>query len=60
MAVRTSVGYMPEKPGSYPLMTGYQNLVYWGHLQDMDGSELKERARALLKELGLGEAADRK
>ena len=60
MAVRTSVGYMPEKPGSYPLMTGYQNLVYWGHLQDMDGSELKDRARALLKELGLDEAADRK
>lgn len=60
MAVRGVVGYMPEKSGAYPLLTGYQNLVYWGHLQDMDGSELKDRARALLKELGLEEAADRK
>ncbi len=60
MAVRGDVGYMPEKSGAYPLMTGYQNLVYWGHLQDMDGSGLRERARALLKELGLEEAADRK
>ncbi len=60
MAVRGSVGYMPEKSGAYPLMTGYQNLVYWGHLQDMDGYGLKDRARALLNELGLEEAADRK
>ncbi len=60
MSVRGSVGYMPEKSGAYPLMTGYQNLVYWGHLQDMDGSGLKERARGLLKELGLEDAADRK
>ncbi len=60
MGVRGSVGYMPEKSGAYPLMTGYQNLVYWGHLQDMDGSGLKGRARELLKDLGLEEAADRK
>ena len=60
MAVRGSVGYMPGKSGSYPLLSGYKNLVYWGHLQDMDGSGLKDRARALLKELGLEEAADRK
>ncbi len=60
MAVRGDVGYMPEKSGAYPLMTGFQNLVYWGHLQDMDGPRLKERARTLLTELGLEEAADRK
>ncbi len=60
MVVRGCIGYMPEKPGAYPLMSGVQNLVYWGHLQDMDGSALKDRARALLKELGLEEAADRK
>ncbi len=60
MAVRGAVGYMPEKSGAYPLLTGYQNLVYWGRLQDMDGSGLKERARTLLKELGLEDAADRK
>jgi ABC-2 type transport system ATP-binding protein len=60
MAVRGAVGYMPEKSGAYPLLTGFQNLVYWGHLQDLDGSGLRERARALLKELGLEEAANRK
>ncbi|HEY7588313.1 MAG TPA: ABC transporter ATP-binding protein [Thermoplasmata archaeon] len=60
MSVRGAVGYMPEKPGAYPLLTGLQNLVYWGHLQDMDGSNLRERAKALLAELGLEEAADRK
>jgi len=60
MAVRGAVGYMPEKSGAYPLLTGFQNLVYWGHLQDMDGSGLKDRARALLKDLGLEEAANRK
>ncbi len=60
MAVRGAVGYMPEKSGAYPLLTGLQNLVYWGHLQDMDGSDLRERAKTLLAELGLEEAAGRK
>jgi ABC-2 type transport system ATP-binding protein len=60
MSVRGAIGYMPEKPGAYPLLTGLQNLVYWGHLQDMDGSNLRERAKTLLAELGLEEAADRK
>jgi len=60
MSVRGVVGYMPEKPGAYPLLTGLQNLVYWGRLQDMDGSNLRDRAKTLLAELGLEEAADRK
>ncbi len=60
MAVRTVVGYMPERSGAYPLLTGLQNLVYWGRLQDVDGGRLRERAQALLAELGLEEAADRK
>ena len=60
MAVRSVVGYMPERSGAYPLLTGLQNLLYWGRLQDVDGGGLRERARALLAELGLEEAADRK
>jgi ABC-2 type transport system ATP-binding protein len=60
MAVRGAVGYMPENPGAYPLLTGLQNLLYWAKLQDVDGGNVRERAKILLAELGLEDAADRK
>ncbi len=60
MAVRGAVGYMPEKPGAYPSLTGLQNLIYWGHLQGLDRLATRERAKTLLAEVGLAEAADRK
>lgn len=60
IAVRSVVGYMPERSGAYPLLTGLQNLLYWGRLQDVDGGRLRERAQSLLAELGLEEAENRK
>ncbi len=60
MAVRSLIGYVPEKAGAYPLLTGLQNLLYWARLQDVDRMNLRERAKSLLTELGLEEAADRK
>ncbi len=60
MAVRSLVGYMPEKPGAYPLLTGLQNLRYWAQLQGLGGRATRERSTALLGELGLEDAAGRK
>ena len=60
MEVRALVGYMPENAGGYPLLSGLRNLRYWARLQDVDGHAGRERAKALLAEVGLGEASDRK
>ncbi len=60
LAVRALVGYVPENPGAYPLLSGLENLVYWGRLQGIDRATTRNRARSLMAELGLEEAANQK
>jgi len=60
LAVRAAIGYMPENPGDYPLLTGLQNLLYWARLEDVEPDVSRERAKTLLSEFGLAEAMDQK
>ncbi len=60
LAVHSIVGYMPESASCYPLLTGLENLVYAGRLQNMNRRESLIRARTLLGEFGLSEAAERR
>src|SRR5690349_2089612 len=41
-------------------LTGRENLMLQGHLQQMQGQELKERVNTLLKITDLGDAADKR
>jgi len=41
-------------------LTGRENLMLQGHLQQMHGEELKERVNELLKIVDLGDAADKR
>jgi len=41
-------------------LTGRENLMLQGHLQQMQGEELKERVNELLKIVDLGDAADKR
>ena len=41
-------------------LTGRENLMLQGHLQQMKGEELKERVNELLKIVDLGDAADKR
>jgi ABC-type multidrug transport system ATPase subunit len=41
-------------------LTGRENLMLQGHLQQMHGEELKERVNELLKVVDLGDAADKR
>ena len=41
-------------------LTGRENLMLQGHLQQMRGEELKERVNELLKVVDLGDAADKR
>ena len=51
--VKRKVGYLPENLGFYDDRSGLENLVYTARLNAMSGQEAQEKAKALLKRVGL-------
>ena len=60
LKVKRIVGYLPDSIGFYPDMTGRQNLHFTGQLNGLDRDVCARRAAALLRRVGLTDAADRK
>ena len=54
-----AVGLITATPGLYPLLTAAENLAYFGGLNGLSDSEVRERALPLLDELGVGDQMDR-
>ncbi len=57
---REQVGFLPENPYFYKYLTGLETLLFFGKLCGLRGTALNDKARALLKTVGLSEAADRR
>ena len=57
---REEVGYLPENPYFYKYLTGEETLRFYGKLCGLSGQPLRDRARDLLKLVGLENAADRR
>ena len=57
-AVR-SLGNLPFGSGLYPRLTGRENIAYFGKLHGMQGEALERRVDELVRELDLGNVADR-
>jgi len=57
---RENVGFLPENPYFYKFLTGLETVTFFGKLCGFRGSELKDRAHALLKLVGLEQAAERR
>lgn len=55
ISVKRKVGYMPDSVGFYDNMTALENLMYIGELNGIPRSEVRVRARDLMKVVGLGE-----
>jgi ABC-2 type transport system ATP-binding protein len=53
-------GVVPDDSNLYPELTGLDNLTFCASLYGMGRAERTERARLLLEEFGLGDAAHRK
>jgi len=60
VASHEEVGYLPENPYFYKYLTGEETLRFYGKLCGLSGSALRDRARDLLKLVGLENAADRR
>lgn len=54
------VGVVPDESNLYPELTGFENLRFCASLYGLRRHERTARARGLLDEFGLSEAADRK
>jgi len=48
-----TVGLITAEPGLYPLLTGEENLAFFGGLFGLSESEVEARAAPLIRELGL-------
>ena len=54
--MRRNIGYLPENPYFYDYLTPVELLTYVGRLFGLGGDELKKRTRALIEDVGLGQA----
>lgn len=52
------VGLVMARPGLYPLLTGRENLEYFGALFGLSASDVAERSGAMLEAFGLNPALD--
>jgi ABC-2 type transport system ATP-binding protein len=57
---RQRIGYLPEHPDVYRFLSGREMLHYAGRLCGLSGARLQERAAAVLQEVDLVAAADRR
>jgi ABC-2 type transport system ATP-binding protein len=58
-ALRGRIGFLPEERGLYRRMTAVSAIAFFAALKGVPRGEARRRARRLLEENGLGEAANR-
>jgi ABC-2 type transport system ATP-binding protein len=58
--LRKIIGVQSQDSAVDPELTGRENMMLEGHLQQMHGKELTERVESLLAVVGLKEAADKR
>ncbi len=58
--VKKKIGYLPEDLGFYDDMTGLENLIYTALLNGLSRKEAEERAKELMRRVGLAEQVNKK
>jgi len=58
-AAQHLIGVVPDESNLYPELTGFQNLCFCGALYGLTKRDREARARALVTQFGLADAADR-
>jgi ABC-2 type transport system ATP-binding protein len=55
MAVRNTIGVVPQDLALYEDLTARENLTFWGQMYGLDGKPLKNRIEEVLAQIGLTE-----
>ena len=58
MAVRRSIGLVPQEIALYDELSARQNMQFWGRMAGLGGAELQRRCNDVLDQVGLLERAD--
>ena len=58
--IRKLIGVQSQETSVDPELTGRENMILQGHLQQMSGKELEDRVDYLLEVVGLKDAADKR
>ncbi|MBP1926184.1 ABC-2 type transport system ATP-binding protein [Sedimentibacter acidaminivorans] len=53
--IRRDLGIVPQDIALYPTLTGYENLLFWGNVYGLKGSQLKKRISEISDIVGLNE-----
>ena len=56
--VRRSIGYVPQLLSADAMLTGYENLLIFGQLYDLQGADRRDRISQALKSAGLQDVAN--
>jgi ABC-2 type transport system ATP-binding protein len=57
MAVKKIIGIVPQDIALYEDLSAWENLVFWGRMYGMGGSELKSRVAEVIEQVGLADKA---
>jgi ABC-2 type transport system ATP-binding protein len=60
MAVRRTIGVVPQEIALYDALTARENLSFWGRMYGMGGATLRQRVGEVLDLVGLTDRADQK
>src|SRR3989441_5378592 len=60
MAVKETIGLMPDEVLYYPTLTGLQHLVYYASFYGMRRADARKRGKELLEQFGLGDEMAKK
>ena len=60
VAVRKRLGVMPDARGIYERLTAKENIRFFGELQGMNASELRQNLTDLVEQLGMVDILDRR
>jgi ABC-2 type transport system ATP-binding protein len=58
MAVKRTIGVVPQEIALYDTLSARQNLQFWGQMHGLGGTELKQRVDEVLALIGLTDKAD--
>jgi len=60
LEVRQLIGVVPQEIALYDMLSARENLIYWGQMYGMGGSQLKDQVERILEQIGLVEKANQR
>lgn len=54
-SIRKNLGYVPQDIGLYAMLSGYDNLMFWGKVYHLSNDNLKNRIEKIKELMGLSE-----